>query len=97
MEGRSKNFFWNQQEDWSGRGDSNAQPPAPKGAKSAPGGLSGFANPNGYNNPGNLLSLKKEVHRMERIEFGHSFGTVEKQARDASVLSFTCDLRDQMH
>jgi hypothetical protein len=23
-------LFWNQQEDWSGRGDLNARPPAPK-------------------------------------------------------------------
>src|SRR5579859_2917058 len=65
------------QEVWSGRGDLNARPPAPKGAKSVPGGLSVFANPSGYNNPGNLLSLKEQVHRMERIGFGHSFGTVE--------------------
>lgn len=34
--------------------------------------------PNIYS-PGNLLSLKEGVHRMERIGFGHSFGTVEKQ------------------
>jgi len=29
---------------WSGRGDLNARPPAPKEAKSAPGALSSFAN-----------------------------------------------------
>jgi hypothetical protein len=46
-------------------------------------GLHRFSrSPNIYN-PGNLLSLKKQVHRMERIEFGHSFGTVEKQGRIA--------------
>jgi hypothetical protein len=27
-----KQLFWNQQEEWSGRGDLNARPPAPKGA-----------------------------------------------------------------
>jgi len=31
-------------EKWSGRGDLNARPPAPKRAKSVPGGLSIFAN-----------------------------------------------------
>lgn len=40
--------------------------------------------PNGYNNPGNLLSLKEQVHRIERIGLGHSFGTVEKQGRDST-------------
>ncbi len=37
-------LLWNQQEVWSGRGDLNARPPAPKGAKLLPGGLSAFAN-----------------------------------------------------
>ena len=37
-------LLWNLQEVWSGRGDLNARPPAPKGAKSAPGGLSVLAN-----------------------------------------------------
>src|SRR6516164_1046006 len=30
---------------------------------------------------GNLLSLNEQVLRMERIGFGHSFGTVEKAGR----------------
>jgi hypothetical protein len=33
-------LFWNQQEDWSGRGDLNARPPAPKA-----GALPGCATP----------------------------------------------------
>ena len=37
--------------------------------------------PNIYNNPGNLLSLKKQPRRFQQIEFGHSFGTDEKQGR----------------
>jgi hypothetical protein len=41
--------------------------------------------PNGSNNPGNLLSLNEQVHRMERIGFGHSFGTVEKQGRGSPL------------
>ena len=39
---------------------------------------------NSYNNPGNLLSLNKQVHRMEQMGFGHSFGTVEKQGSESS-------------
>jgi hypothetical protein len=30
---------------------------------------------------GNLLSLKKQLQQLQQIELGHSFGTVEKQAR----------------
>ena len=37
--------------------------------------------PNGYNNPGNLLSLKEQLRWTERIGFGNSFGTVKKQGR----------------
>src|ERR1700723_1655182 len=37
--------------------------------------------PNIYDNPGNLLSLKKQLRRLQQIEFGHSFGTGEKQGR----------------
>ena len=37
--------------------------------------------PNIYNNPGNLLSLKKQLRRFQQIEFEHSFGTDEKQGR----------------
>jgi hypothetical protein len=37
--------------------------------------------PNIYNNPGNLLSLKKQLRRFQQIEFGHSFGTDERQGR----------------
>ena len=38
-------------------------------------------NPNVYNNLGNLLSLTKQTQPLEKMEFGHSFGTVEKQER----------------
>jgi len=31
---------------------------------------------------GYLLSLKEKLHRMERIGFGHSFGTVKKHGRE---------------
>jgi hypothetical protein len=34
-------------------------------------------NPNIYNKPGNLPSLKQQPQPLEQIEFGHSFGTVE--------------------
>src|ERR1700720_1486962 len=36
-------------------------------------------NPNIYNKPGNLLSLKKQPRRLQQIGLGHSSGTVEKQ------------------
>jgi hypothetical protein len=36
-------LFWNQQEIWSGRGDLNARPPAPKGLESLPRVPFGFA------------------------------------------------------
>ena len=39
------------------------------------------ATPNNYNNLGNLLSLKQQPQQLEQMEFGHSFGTAEKQAR----------------
>jgi len=35
-----------------------------------------------YNNPGNLLSLNQEPRRREKIQFGHSFDTAEKQGRE---------------
>ena len=41
--------------------------------------------PSGYYNPGNLLSLNEQVRRTERIGFGHSFGTEEKQGRGPVV------------
>ena len=45
--------------------------------------------PNGYNNPGNLLSLKEQGHRMERIEFGRSFVTGKAKAMERrSMISF---------
>jgi YD repeat-containing protein len=37
--------------------------------------------PNVYNNLGNLLSLKQQPQQIEWMEFRHSFGTAEKQAR----------------
>jgi len=41
-------------------------------------GLHQFSrSPNVYNNLGNLLSLKLQPQRLEQMEFGHSFGTVE--------------------
>jgi hypothetical protein len=40
-------------------------------------------NPNIYRNLGNLLSLKKQLQGLQQIEFGHSFGTAEKQGRDS--------------
>jgi hypothetical protein len=41
-------------------------------------GLHQFSrSPNVYNNLGNLLSLKLQPQRLEKMEFGHSFGTVE--------------------
>jgi hypothetical protein len=68
----------NQQEIWSGRGDLNARPLRPKGAKSVPGGPYRSSRiSNVYNNPGSLLSLKEQVLRMEWIAFGHCFGTAE--------------------
>ena len=46
-------------------------------------GLHRFSrNPNIYNKLGNLLTLKLQFPRMEQMEFGHSFGTAEKQGRD---------------
>jgi hypothetical protein len=41
--------------------------------------------PNIYNKPGNLLSLKEQVQQVEKLEFGHSFGTAEKQGRQSKV------------
>jgi len=35
------------------------------------------------NKPGNLLSLKSQIPRIEQIGFGHSSGTVEKQGRES--------------
>jgi hypothetical protein len=48
-------------------------------------GFQGFhrfsPNPNIYNKPGNLLSLKQQLRRLQQIGFGHSFGTAKKQGR----------------
>ena len=53
-------------EGWSGRGDLNARPPAPKGAKWLQGFHRFSRNPNIYNKPGNLLSLKSKPSRSNR-------------------------------
>jgi hypothetical protein len=36
---------------------------------------------NVYNKPGNLLSFKTQIPRMEQMGFGHSSGTAKKQGR----------------
>jgi hypothetical protein len=46
--------------------------------------------PNIYNKPGNLLSLKQQVHRMDQMGFGHSFGTVEKAGASQEAIRVAC-------
>jgi hypothetical protein len=41
---------------------------------------------NDSNKPGNLLSLKKQLPRLQQMGFGHSSGTVEKQGRSLAVM-----------
>ena len=49
-------------------------------------GLRRFSqNPNIYNKPGNLLSLRRQVPRIEEMEFRHSFGTAEWGVRKNAI------------
>lgn len=49
--------------------------------------------PNVYSNPGNLLPRREQLHRMDRIRFGHSFGTVKNSGVRPLSPVFTQRLR----
>jgi hypothetical protein len=46
--------------------------------------------PNTYNNPGNLLSLKKQLQGLQQVEFGNSSGTALKQGVTNGNRDSTC-------
>ena len=67
----------------SGRGRfERPDPLRPRELRRFPKRLHGFSlTVNVYNKPGNLLSLKTQIPRMEQMGFGHSSGTAKKQGR----------------
>src|ERR1039458_5826762 len=88
-----KQLFWNQEEDWSGRGDLNARPPAPKA-----GALPGCATPrhstylilNYFHEQCNDLSRQPCQNRAKTPSWAG-----DRAKTPESAISVSCDRRDR--